>query len=888
MNKVFTLIMMLCIALTTNAQSRKMWDFTQGWEKSRINLDLDEATWTKDAFAADGSTTRWKDAKKVSGTLKANGEPIKELEGLQIGSAGLSSSGNYLLNTNAFRVTRKGMEIKLPKLVNGQKVTIVARSANGDAKDRGFVAGNSNLTYNTELSTSPDGICLGNKVEGSLGTYTLVWDVTTDETDSVDIVIKTSPNGGLDISSIMIDEGDITKTTEVGYLFMPLDGYLLDDDPIYNQLVSLSWVNVTPVDVSTALTAEQLQAFQTIVLANNIPADNENVSLLKQTFPFVPTLNFNGNLYAAWGYGELGEKSTEVAVLKTTDKTFTADLEIAEEDAIKMISLTNGEAIPAGIINLTGPFADDVIYAVDLENPDLIYSHAHNINHNGYIYLPFDAEAAEDMYEPNAIIINNALTKLAESKAIITPTTAPKIAVKDGDHKAVVTITDAIKNAQIFYTTDGTDPTIESTLYAEPFTLTADCTVKAVALGEGYTLSEIVSADVTMKDQVKAPVVNVSGNGQTEPALITISLAEAPAEGDTLDIWYNYTGSEDTLKSTKYTEPILVQTTVEPKTVYAFVTSKLVVASELTSAVVKANMSNIRREVITHFDASGADWNAGNNALAYYFSWGKTARSMYLEDVDPESGEIIYILNTPEIAYPNPTGEIANAYNNDWKLKSYGQVLDWPKATIEKLNAGDGTAYNPWKVDDLDNDLVTNGSIQFGSYFSEESANASIETVKPFKGPFNIYFTIGNGATNVKADRVSYVSPRSFEIAVSTDTINWTRLDSIASPTNQRCWTIFEIPYEGTDDVYVRLKQLSGGSNAYCTDIYLFGKSASGTLLGDADEDGSVTVADITTIAAYILGKTPEMFNFTNADVDADGAITVADITGTAGIILGK
>ena len=59
-------------------------------------------------------------------------------------------------------------------------------------------------------------------------------------------------------------------------------------------------------------------------------------------------------------------------------------------------------------------------------------------------------------------------------------------------------------------------------------------------------------------------------------------------------------------------------------------------------------------------------------------------------------------------------------------------------------------------------------------------------------------------------------------------------------------------------------------------------------LVGDANNDGNVDVADITTIAAYILGKAPEKFNFTNADVDADGAITVADITGTAGIILGK
>lgn len=64
-------------------------------------------------------------------------------------------------------------------------------------------------------------------------------------------------------------------------------------------------------------------------------------------------------------------------------------------------------------------------------------------------------------------------------------------------------------------------------------------------------------------------------------------------------------------------------------------------------------------------------------------------------------------------------------------------------------------------------------------------------------------------------------------------------------------------------------------------------KFAEGGKKGDADEDGDVTVSDITTIASYILGNNPQPFNFNNADVDGDSAITVSDITGTASIILG-
>ncbi len=56
--------------------------------------------------------------------------------------------------------------------------------------------------------------------------------------------------------------------------------------------------------------------------------------------------------------------------------------------------------------------------------------------------------------------------------------------------------------------------------------------------------------------------------------------------------------------------------------------------------------------------------------------------------------------------------------------------------------------------------------------------------------------------------------------------------------------------------------------------------------LGDSNNDRIVDVADITTTAAYILGKNPDPFIFGNADVDQDGQITVSDITGTATIIL--
>lgn len=62
-----------------------------------------------------------------------------------------------------------------------------------------------------------------------------------------------------------------------------------------------------------------------------------------------------------------------------------------------------------------------------------------------------------------------------------------------------VIITCATEGATIYYTTDGTDPTAESTEYTEAFTITEDITIKAIAVKDGCADSEIVTAEYTVK-----------------------------------------------------------------------------------------------------------------------------------------------------------------------------------------------------------------------------------------------------------------------------------------------------------------------------------------------------------------------------------------------------
>ncbi|MBQ8051288.1 MAG: dockerin type I repeat-containing protein [Bacteroidaceae bacterium] len=54
-------------------------------------------------------------------------------------------------------------------------------------------------------------------------------------------------------------------------------------------------------------------------------------------------------------------------------------------------------------------------------------------------------------------------------------------------------------------------------------------------------------------------------------------------------------------------------------------------------------------------------------------------------------------------------------------------------------------------------------------------------------------------------------------------------------------------------------------------------------LLGDVNQDGQITIADVTALVNILLGKAPEK---RNADVNQDGQITIADVTTLVNLIL--
>lgn len=99
----------------------------------------------------------------------------------------------------------------------------------------------------------------------------------------------------------------------------------------------------------------------------------------------------------------------------------------------------------------------------------------------------------------NLFITKLVITSTAEDdpNAVATPEITPATGTFTSDQE--VTITCATEGAKIYYTTDGTDPTAQSTEYTAAFTVSETTTVKAIAIN-GENKSDIAESVITITD----------------------------------------------------------------------------------------------------------------------------------------------------------------------------------------------------------------------------------------------------------------------------------------------------------------------------------------------------------------------------------------------------
>ncbi len=882
MKKLFTLAMLALLGISSaNAQGlRKTWDFREGFSQKTINAlaaDQEEfgdskywRNYESDATKADNAhywnaSGDFKNSDGYASTHAGGTERIiDELEGLKLGA---TAAKKFVITYNGDQKANEFESEGGPAIgemiphgksyiwLNGKNETI---SFSAEVGQTIRIAVESHAVSNTKLGeargitlTANNG-SLTPKFEGdSKPTYytEYEWDLTGDPGAIADLTIKST--NGCHIYYIIVGEGDDPNAnkTKVAYITMGTAA----SEPAYqalmanDQLVVTDFVpgiiasGVSLLDVMTA--PEKLrpvfEQYDVFVISPQLTTTLPQVVSLAQGFlNYYPVLNFNADLVKAWGYGEIGT-GEPFAVIKNLKNDLFAGFQV-EEDYIETDGL-NGMVFEAEHLTGIKPgpfFEEDDVLATNADG-DVAYIMAHNLYHNAYIYLPQEAVG-------NAKLLANALDALKSSKSAIEKVSAPKITLDYKHLNTNISLAMASSNMpkpHIYYTLDGTDPTENSTEYTGVINVTSACTVKAVAIAEGYLLSDVASADVNIFSQPAAPTISQN----YESGKTTVTLASA-TEG--VSLWYNYSESRDTTQSMKYTGPV---TLTAPATMTVFAVAGGQVFSELTTSRVVVKDAVVRRDVIGHFDANTDEWGVNasgtTGSTVYHFSWGKSGSSIYdttgepvSVTTDPETGDEIKVYPEKDYEYWVPSEESA------WELKSKGQVLIYQTMTVG-MDAGNEAGYNPDSAGDIiDYAPITKQDVQFGGKVSGEPYTGAIQSRVKFQAPFNLVTYVGTAAGGDNVGKMM--------LQVSADSLNWTNVgDTLKTSTVKRLWKGYERSYEGTDQVYVRIVQVGGGSSVQIYDIYVLNAGEqSAALKQQFDEEYAATgIQEVSAKGAQVM-----------------------------------
>jgi hypothetical protein len=116
-----------------------------------------------------------------------------------------------------------------------------------------------------------------------------------------------------------------------------------------------------------------------------------------------------------------------------------------------------------------------------------------------------------------------------------------------------VTISDSTPGAQIYYTTDGTTPTVNSKLYTGPITVTSSQIITAIANATGYLQGSSTTATYSSSTTTVNPVISLGSGTYSGPQTVTIKDTSPGAT-----IYYTVDGSTPNTSSKVYTTPITV------------------------------------------------------------------------------------------------------------------------------------------------------------------------------------------------------------------------------------------------------------------------------------------------------------------------------------------
>jgi N-acetylneuraminic acid mutarotase len=327
------------------------------------------------------------------------------------------------------------------------------------------------------------------------------------------------------------------------------------------------------------------------------------------------------------------------------------------------------------------------------------------------------------------------------------PATAkPTFSVAAGTYTTIqsVTISDTTAGATIYYTTDGTTPTTNSTVYGGPITVSSTETLKAIATATGCTTSAVATAAYTINLLPAAtPTFSVPASTYTTPQTVTISDATAGTA-----IYYTTDGTTPTIASAVYSGPITVSNT---ETIEAIAT-----ASGYSQSSVATAAYTINNPVPVTSSLSPAFLSAGGAAFTLTVTgtgfisgstiyWGATALTTTYVNATQLTASVTAVeiasagITAITVQTPTPGGGTSNALQFEVDTSGSGSTAPAITAVTATVTAGSKAIYTITLPASVTSVSVTCLNLPAGATCSYASGTLTITTTSTTpKGTYQI------------------------------------------------------------------------------------------------------------------------------------------------------
>ena len=501
-----------------------------------------------------------------------------------------------------------------------------------------------------------------------------------------------------------------------------------------------------------------------------------------------------------------------------------------------------------------------------------------------------------------------------------------------------ITITCATEGAIIYYTLDGTEPTTESTIYVEPFIVSDNCTIKAIAIKEGWHDSQGISYSVNW--------VKVCGYAILDSSTGTLTFKYGPMpsgdnvwETENTEFTYYIHGAwiSDDLKTVVFDESYAK---ARPKsTAWWFVLGRSIkgfvgMENLNTSEVTDMTGMFYQCEALTGLDLSHFDTRNVTSMYSLFcrcrnlstigisnfdtrnvtrFSWMfngcSSLKSINVNNFDTRNATEMYCMFSGCIGLTSldvshfDTKNVTNMSGMFYSCSSL-TCLDVSHFDTKNVTDMSDMFYNCSSLTCLDVSHFETGNVRYMggmfygcsslknldvSHFDTQNVREMGSTYDYSKGMFGDCVSLSS--LDLRSFNTSnvYCMQKMFEGCSNLKTVyvgdEWTT-DNVTDSHDMFTSCTSLVGGRGTkydasyvDKTYARI---DGGTSA---PGYFTYKSSDG-IPGDVNGDGVVDVEDIVGIVNYILNEPADGFIEANADVSGDGKIDVDDVVATVNIIL--